>query len=282
MSLPIQIETHWIDTPQGKLFCRRWFPTTRAKSLQPPPIILFHDSLGCVALWRDFPEQLCQTTGREVIVYDRLGFGQSDAYPGLLPLHFIRDEAERFFGYLKAALQIEQFIALGHSVGGAMAAACASLHPQDCQALITIAAQAFVEERTLQGIRAAELQFQQPGQMARLHKYHGDKADWVLSAWTRTWLAEKFRGWTIEDTVGEVQCPVLVLHGEQDEYGSVEHPARIAKLSTGQGECLIVEGCGHVPHRERPEVVLAAVGGFLGPVANFLWGNETEPDRIWE
>ncbi|MCJ8206807.1 alpha/beta fold hydrolase [Pseudomonas sp. RGM2987] len=173
------------------------------------------DSLGCVALWRDFPEQLCQTTGREVIAYDRLGFGQSDAYPGSLPLHFIRDEAERFFGYIKAALQIRQFVALGHSVGGAMAAACASLYSQDCQALITIAAQAFVEERTLQGIRAAELQFQQPGQIARLHKYHGDKAEWVPSAWTRTWLAETFRGWTIEGTVGEVQCPVLALHGNR-------------------------------------------------------------------
>lgn len=266
MSSPIHTETLWINTPHGRLFCRRWCPTHRAESPQPPPIILFHDSLGCVALWRDFPEQLCQTTGREVIAYDRLGFGQSDAYPGSLPQSFIRDEAERFFGYLKAALQIERFVALGHSVGGAMAAACASLYPQDCQALITIAAQAFVEERTLQGIRAAESQFQQPGQMARLHKYHGDKADWVLGAWTRIWLAETFRGWTIEGTVGEVQCPVLALHGEQDEYGSVEHPVRIAKLSMVEGECSIIEACGHVPHREAPRVVLGAVGGFLGHV----------------
>ncbi|WP_166359716.1 alpha/beta fold hydrolase [Pseudomonas akapageensis] len=264
MPLFISTETLWIDTPCGRLFARRWFPAGEQRNPVKPPIILFHDSLGCVELWRDFPEQLCQATGQEVIAYDRFGFGQSDAYPGELPLDFIRDEAERFFAHLRVALQIDRFVALGHSVGGAMAATCAALYPESCSALITVSAQAFVEDRTLHGIRLAKAQFEKPGQMARLEKYHGEKAQWVLSAWTETWLAEEFSEWTIESGMDRIHCPLLVLHGEQDEYGSVLHPARIAGLSTPPGDCLILDHCHHVPHREAPEVVLGAVCRFLG------------------
>lgn len=263
MSVSISTETLSIDTPQGRLSCCRWFPEGEPQNLHKPPIILFHDSLGCIALWRDFPQQLSHATGREVIAYDRLGFGQSDAYLGVLPRQFIRDEAEHFFAHLKAALQIDRFVALGHSVGGAMAAACASVYAQHCTALVTIAAQAFVEDRTLQGIRTAEEQFAQPEHMARLEKYHGDKAPWVLGAWTRTWLADAFSDWTIESAIDAIHCPTLVLHGEHDEYGSVRHPEHIATLSKGHSECQILPGCHHVPHREAPHVVLGAVQRFL-------------------
>ncbi|MNQ62509.1 Proline iminopeptidase [compost metagenome] len=264
----INAETVWIDTPYGRLFARRWLPLDVACSRVKPPIVLFHDSLGCVQLWRDFPQRLCQATGHEVIAYDRLGFGESDAYPGDLPLHFIRDEAERFFAILKTELQLDRFIALGHSVGGAMAAHCAALYPQSCVALITIAAQAFVEERTLHGIRVAKAQFEAPGQMARLEKYHGDKAHWVLSAWTDTWLSEAFSDWTLESTIDAIDCPLLALHGEHDEYGSALHPERIVRLATPPGDYLILDNCQHVPHREAPEVVLDAVGRLLASIAD--------------
>ncbi|BCX68847.1 alpha/beta fold hydrolase [Pseudomonas izuensis] len=263
MHLSINTETLWIDTPHGRLFCCRWFPEDRSGKQEQPPIILFHDSLGCVSLWRDFPGQLCRATGREVIAYDRLGFGQSDAYPGPMPLHFIRDEAERYFVHLKAALGFDRFVAFGHSVGGAMAATCASLYAQSCTALITVSAQAFVEDRTLQGIRVAEAQFEEPGQMSRLEKYHGDKAQWVLSAWTRTWLSPAFSDWTIESTIDAIHCPLLAIHGQYDEYGSDLHPKRIARLSTASGDYLIVDDCHHVPHREAPDAVLGAVSEFL-------------------
>ncbi|MEQ9510813.1 MAG: alpha/beta hydrolase, partial [Alloalcanivorax xenomutans] len=71
------VEETWINASQGRLFVKRWTPKNIAT---PTPIVLFHDSLGCVALWRDFPQQLAGVTGREVIAYDRLGFGQSDPH----------------------------------------------------------------------------------------------------------------------------------------------------------------------------------------------------------
>ncbi|MCJ9712629.1 alpha/beta hydrolase, partial [Bordetella hinzii] len=70
----------FIETDQGRLYARRW----RAADTGLPPVVLLHDSLGCVALWRDFPQRLAEATGREVIAYDRLGFGRSDPHPGRL------------------------------------------------------------------------------------------------------------------------------------------------------------------------------------------------------
>ena len=267
MPLSISTETLWIDTPQGRLFCCRWFPEGSLEQTSKPPIILFHDSLGCIELWRDFPRQLSQATGREVIAYDRLGFGQSDAYPGLLPLHFIGDEAGYFVAYLKSELQVEDFVALGHSVGGAMAAACASLYPGSCKGLITIAAQAFVEDRTLQGISAARDNFAQPVQLERLARYHGDKAAWVLSAWVDTWLSPPFAHYRLDAALKQVHCPVLAIHGELDEFGSLVHPENICTWAQGPCEAEIIAGGGHVPHRELPERISSRIAAFLSKIA---------------
>lgn len=253
-----------VRIPAGELFVQRWFPA--AHDPQRPVIVLFHDSLGCVELWRDFPEQLCLRSGLEVVAYDRLGFGRSTRHPGALPLGFIGDEADSVFPLLRKALGIERFIAFGHSVGGAMASVCAARHGADCVALITESAQAFVETLTLEGIRLAKAQFREASQLERLAKYHGDKAQWVLEAWTETWLSEAFGDWTLARTAGPLGCPTLALHGDLDEYGSLAQPARIAALAGDNGRTVILDGCHHVPHREDPQRVLDRVQAFLHEV----------------
>lgn len=258
--MPVSTQEHWIETPRGRLFARRWSPV---QSRAGAPLILLHDSLGSVELWRDFPQRLAIATGQEVIAYDRLGFGRSDAFSGDWSSAFIEDEAQQFLPALREQLAVDDFIAFGHSVGGAMAAVCAARYPQACRALITIAAQAFVEERTRVGIRAARDAFADPAQFERLQRYHGDKARWVLNAWTETWLADAFAGWTLEPLVSAVGCPLLVIHGAEDEYGSPAHPRRIAELAAGRCETLILDGLHHVPQREAPDTVLAAVARFL-------------------
>ncbi|MCY1546802.1 3-oxoadipate enol-lactonase [compost metagenome] len=145
-----------------------------------------------------------------------------------------------------------------------MATHCASRHREHCLALISESAQAFVEDRTLAGIREAKAGFQQDGQLDRLARYHGDKARWVLDAWTETWLSPAFADWTLDTELQRLDCPVLAIHGETDEFGSALHPQRIAALTDGPARLLLMDGCGHVPHRERPEAVLEAVIGFLG------------------
>ncbi|MBN3789448.1 alpha/beta hydrolase [Burkholderia sp. Ac-20353] len=255
-------EETWIVTPQGRLFAKRWRGAPAADAAA-CPIVLLHDSLGSVALWRDFPQQLAQATRRDVIAYDRLGFGQSDPHAGQLSPTFVRDEADHAFRALREQLGVESFVAFGHSVGGGMAVGCAAAHADGCRALVTVAAQAFVEERTLAGIRDAERQFEEPGQLDRLARYHGDKAEWVLRAWVDTWLSPAFRDWSLDDVLPQVRCPTLAIHGSQDEYGSSVHPDRIASRVAGASSVVMLRECGHTPHRERTADVLTAVGEFL-------------------
>lgn len=247
----------------GRIFYTVTEPASDRGSSSPAPIVLFHDSLGCVALWREFPGALANATGRSVIAYDRPGFGDSDPCPHTLTRGFIEAEPEQAFAALCDYLEINHFIAFGHSVGGAMAAACAATYPDRCQALITESAQAFVEAQTLAGIREARTQFAQPGQVDRLRKYHGDKAPWVLSAWIDTWLSDEFRDWTLDGVLKDVRCPSLALHGDSGEFGSAEHPRRYSSRTSGRGDMHLLPGCGHVPHREQEDKVLGFVSAFL-------------------
>lgn len=255
-------QEHLILTPRGRLFARSWTPPASGGEAGDGgvPILLFHDSLGCVALWRSFPERLAVATGRRVIAYDRLGFGRSDPYPGLLPIDFVAAEAREAVPAICDALGIDGFIACGHSVGGGMGIHTAAALPERCRALVTIAAQAFVEDRTIAGIEVAKAGFQRPEDLARLARYHGDKARWVVDAWTETWLSPVFADWTVDAARARVRCPVLAIHGELDEYGSPEHPRRIAGTT---GTARILAGIGHVPHRECEDDLVELISGFL-------------------
>jgi pimeloyl-ACP methyl ester carboxylesterase len=198
-----------------------------------------------------------------VVAYDRLGFGRSDARHGPLSAAFVREEAELWFPLVRARLGFDAFVALGHSVGGGMAALCAATWPETCVALVTESAQAFVEDRTLEGIRAAQAAFRDPAQLDRLRRYHGDKAGWVLDAWTETWFSPEFRSWSLAADLPRITCPTLVIHGDRDEYGSVEHPRRIGALVAGRSEVEILPGCRHVPHKEAEQLIVERVARFL-------------------
>lgn len=263
-SMSVTASDHWIGTPNGTLFARAWAPLDPRRD-RDAVILLFHDSLGCVDLWRDFPKQLTVTTGRRVVAYDRLGFGRSDPHPGRLTVNFVREEAE-VVPLLREAVGLDAIIPFGHSVGGAMAIAAAARWPECCPQVVTVAAQCFAEERTLSSIGAAKVEFERPGQMERLARYHGAKARWVLEAWTGSWLTPAFASWHLDEDLRAVRCPALVLHGDRDEYGSLEHPQRISQLIPGAVRVVIIEDCGHVPHREHPARVLEEVARFLdGP-----------------
>ncbi len=255
----IRDEGRFIQVEGGRLFVKEWRPDGPDGNAR-PPILLFHDSLGCVDLWRSFPARLAAAAARRVIAYDRLGFGRSDPHPGKLALDFVAAEARTVVPVLLDRLAVGDFVACGHSVGGGMAVETAAYFQSRCRALVTIAAQAFVEDRTLAGIRVAERGFQDPDQLARLAKYQGDKARWAVDAWTGSWLSPEFAGWTLDAALAEVRCPVLALHGDRDEYGSAEHPARIA---AGRGTVHMLPETGHVPHRECEDTVVEAIRTFL-------------------
>ena len=254
----MNIEDHFIQTQQGKVFVKIWSPQNRSVH---PPIILLHDSLGSVELWRDFPEKLCSSLLRPIIAYDRLGFGKSELRLTLPSLNFIEEESSIYFPQIKSALKLDTYALLGHSVGGAMAVNIAA-SDKDCDSVITIAAQAYVEDLTLKGIIEAAHLFQQPQQFDKLAKWHGEKASWVLKAWTDTWLSPQFKDWSLQH-IKDLTCPLLAIHGSEDEYGSTAFPEYLVRNSSGPARMEIIEGCKHVPHKSHTNQVLSAIQSFI-------------------
>jgi len=242
----------FVDIEEGTLYIKKWIPENPKST---SPIVLMHDSLGCVDLWRNFPEQLARSLSCIVIAYDRLGFGRSSFNKNTLNVGFIWDEAEYYFPYIKKAAQFNKYFLFGHSVGGGMSIGIAALD-KECIGVITESAQAFVEDLTIKGITEAKKSFIHPEQMKRLAKWHGNKASWVLKSWVDVWLSPEFSSWSIESRIGKVTCPVFAIHGDRDEYGSKAFPEFIVQNVSGKSKIMILDDCGHVPHKEKMEEVI--------------------------
>ncbi|MFQ3192637.1 MAG: pimeloyl-ACP methyl ester carboxylesterase [Paraglaciecola sp.] len=249
----------FVDVEGGSIYIKQWIPENPKYTA---PIVLMHDSLGCVDLWRNFPEELARSLSCVVIAYDRLGYGRSSVNENIPSVNFVWDEADFYFSQIKSAAQFNSYYLFGHSVGGAMSIGIAASDKQ-CIGVITESAQAFVEELTVKGVREAQTSFQQPEQMERLKKWHGNKASWVLSAWVDIWLSAKFSAWSLQSRIGKVTCPVLAIHGDRDEYGSIAFPKYIVENTAGESSMIIVEDCGHVPHKEKMDEVINHIRGFL-------------------
>jgi pimeloyl-ACP methyl ester carboxylesterase len=257
-----KIEEYKILVPGGSIYVKKWIPETTSTD---SPLILLHDSLGSVDLWKKFPSVLAENLSRCVIAYDLLGFGKSDSRDALPSVEFIEEEAIKYFPAIKEYLFIKNYVLCGHSVGGGMAVNIASRDP-DCEAIITMSAQAFVEDLTIKGIENAKQIFEQPEQMACLEKWHGSKANWVLHAWTNIWLSAEFANWSLKPSISNVCCPILAIHGEDDEYGSAEFPEFISRNAAGQSNILLLKNCGHMPHKEKLREVICAMEEFLGEI----------------
>lgn len=248
-----------IKIAEGEIFTCTWTPKILQKEY---PIILLHDSLGCVGLWKDFPRMLAECMQQPVMAYDRLGAGKSSFLHQLPSADFVEKEAFYFFPLIISALGISKFSLLGHSVGGAMALLMASNNNNSCQSVITIAAQAYVEKQTIVSIANAQEYFKNEKAFKKLVKWHGTKAKWVLDAWTKVWLSEAFQSFSVLPFLSKVTCPTLSLHGELDEYGSADFPKSIATGVAVPSHYIIIKNCGHVPHREQPLQLLQYIEDF--------------------
>lgn len=248
-----------INLPAGNIFVKQWIPDV-AESL---PIILLHDSLGCVELWRDFPAALAQATQRVVIAYDRLGFGESSVRTEPIESSFIDDEARFILPAVATALGVDKYILFGHSVGGAMALVAAALQTEHCVAVISASALVLVEDRAVAEIANAKQGFADHIQFEKLARWHGERTQWVLDSWTEMWLSEEFRHWTLDTYLAQIYIPVLAIHGGADEYGSRASPERIAQRVRGPSMMEIIPEAGHFPHRENPDRIIAMVCDFL-------------------
>lgn len=226
-------------------------------------LIFLHDSLGCIRLWRDFPQQLAAQTGQPVYLYDRQGYGQSQAFDtDHRDLEYMHREADTLIAFMDACA-LDKAILFGHSDGGSIALLTAAQYPDRIQAIITEGAHIFVEDITLNGIREAVVQYNTTELPQKLAKYHGDKTDAVFRAWADTWLRPDFRDWNIEHRLAALTCPALVLQGVDDEYGSAMQVQRIQEQVSGTIETWLVPGAKHSPHKEQAAAVLHRCALFL-------------------
>ena len=232
-----------------------------ATTAERPTLLMLHEGLGCVRMWRDFPQQLAAETGCRVIVWSRAGYGQSEPWPEARTVRYMHREALVAMPAFLEALQIERPVLLGHSDGGSIALIFAGAFPQVPRGVIVMAPHEFVEEETLAGIRAAKKAWTASDWPQKLARYHLD-AERVFNDWNDTWLSPDFRDWNIEAYLPHIRCPVLALQGEDDEYATLRQIEVIAENVAG-AELLKLPNCGHSPQRDQPEAVLKAIDRFL-------------------
>ena len=235
-----------------------------------PAIVLLHEGLGSVAMWRDFPAELAARTRRSVVAYSRWGYGASEALEGARDVRYMHREGEVVLPSLVAQLGLERPVLFGHSDGASIALIAAGAHPHLASALILEAPHVIVEDLSVASIEQARSAWETTDLPARLARYHADPAG-AFRGWNDVWLDARFRAWNIEAYATAIRCPLLVIQGDRDEYGTLDQVARIAARAP-QTQTFVVPGVGHAPHRERRRDVLARVGAFLASGAEILPG----------
>lgn len=244
-------------TIDGRRLETRWYAPARAGA---PTIVLLHEGLGSIAHWRDWPARLAARTGCGVLAYSRLGYGGSDALRERRSVGYMHHEAEVVLPALLARTGVARPFLFGHSDGASIALIYAAAQPDAPRGLILEAPHIFVEDCSIAGIAAARQAYATTDLPARLARYHADP-DGAFRGWNDIWLDPAFRTWNIEDRLPAIRCPVLLIQGTADEYGTTAQLDAIA-AGVGRTETLLLPG-GHAPHRDAPDRVLARTAAFI-------------------
>jgi len=226
-----------------------------------PVLVFLHEGLGSVALWKDFPDQVAQAAGLPVLVYSRIGYGGSDSCTLPRPLTYMHEEGERVLPLLLQALGVQKHILVGHSDGASISLINAgSGERPDLLGVVAMAPHVFCEEISVTSIRAAGKAYAEGDLKPRLEKYHGGNVEGAFRGWCDAWLDPAFMRWNIEGYVDRITVPVLVIQGEDDEYGTAAQVDSIVRRAGA--ESMMLPGCGHSPQRDQPEATLRAITAF--------------------
>jgi pimeloyl-ACP methyl ester carboxylesterase len=242
----------------GKRLETLWFAPETANA---PTLVLLHEGLGSIAHWKDFPRRLAERTGCGVLVYSRAGYGDSERLTEKRPVNYMHREAEVVLPTVLEQQSIRRPVLLGHSDGASIALIFAGTFPDAPRALILEAPHVFVEDLTVRSIAQAKTVYQTTDLPRRLGRYHahGDDTFW---GWNDIWLDPAFRSWNIEEYLPKICCPVLLIQGEDDEYGTLQQLEAI-RARIPAAEILTLAQCGHTPHRDQTEATLERMAWFI-------------------
>jgi pimeloyl-ACP methyl ester carboxylesterase len=231
-----------------------------------PTLVLLHEGLGCVALWRDFPEALEEATGCGVFAYSRFGYGGSHPVTLPRPMHYMHDEALDVLPRVLDEAGIRRAVLIGHSDGGSIAAIHAgAVRDPRVAGVVLIAAHFFVEDINIAAIREIKANYEQGDLRPRLARYHHD-VDVAFRGWNDAWLDSRFRAFDITEQVARIPVPILALQGADDPYGTEEQLRVLERTTTCPVETRLIAGARHSPHLEAKQPTLDAVVPFVRSV----------------
>jgi pimeloyl-ACP methyl ester carboxylesterase len=253
------LDQGFIDLPPFRLEYRMIGPRPDSA----PTIVALHEGLGSVGLWGAFPDELAAATGAGVFVYSRAGYGKSSATSLPRTVNFMDEEALETLPRVLAAIGFQRGILLGHSDGASIATIYAgSVQDHRVRGLVLIAPHFFTEQMGLDQIRRTQEEFAAGALRKKLERWHAD-VDGAFRSWSEPWLDAKFQRWDITDALGYIRVPILIVQGEDDQYGTVK------QLEVAREECfcpvetVVLAGARHSPHRDKPKEMLTAVAGFI-------------------
>ncbi len=234
-----------------------------------PALVFLHEGLGCVALWRDFPDEVAAATGCGVLAYSRAGYGRSSPVPLPRPLSYMHDEAKDVLPRLLDAAGLDDVVLVGHSDGGSIALVHAGGSDPGgrVKGVATLAPHVFCEDLSVASIAKAREAYEKGDLREKLARHHGDNVDVAFWGWNRAWLDPDFTRWNIEEYLPRIRVPVLVVQGREDPYGTAAQYESIAASCVGPTRVIVLEACGHSPQRDQRDATLEAIAGFVGEVA---------------
>lgn len=246
------------------------FLTVRGKKIEAqqigrpsgPVLVFLHEGLGSLGLWRDFPQQVADATGLPAFAYSRAGYGASDPPPMPRPVTYMHDEAD-LLPEILAAAQISDPVLVGHSDGASISIIYAGRGGK-ARALILEAPHVFTEESGLASIARMRELYATTDLRQKLARWHAD-VDAAFRGWNDAWLHPDFRKWNLEEFLPRIPAPILIIQGKDDEYGTVKQIEAIERQAPNVRSVLL-EKCGHSPHRDQPEKTLEAMAAFIRTV----------------
>ena len=247
---PLRIEYRWIN----------------AERRDAPLLVFLHDGLGSIAMWKSWPQDLCDAGDFRALIYSRPGYGRSTsrAHDQHWTPDFLHRHASDVFPALLEHLRIgihQRIWMIGHSDGASIALLFAAAFPHRVAGVIALAPHVFIENHSLEGIRAMRAAYLENSLRNKLSHYHDD-VDSAFWGWTDRWLDPAFGNWSIEEELSAIRCPLLVIQGKRDEYGSVAHLQRIVRRLP-HAAALELDNCGHSPHRDCSRQVNTAIQDFI-------------------
>lgn len=247
-----------ITVSSGRLETAWWGPGPETA----PTLVLLHEGLGSVALWRDVPERLAAATGWGVFAYSRVGYGQSDSTPLPRPMSYMQDEARFVLPEVLKEAGIGRAVLIGHSDGGSIAAIYAGSGDPRLAGLVTIAAHFFVEDLNIESIRQIGVAYDTTDLRDRLARYHRD-VDVAFRGWHGAWLDPRFRDFDITGFLPGIRAPILALQGADDPYGTEAQLTVFAAKVHAPITTRLIAGARHAPHLEAKDATVGAIVAFI-------------------